>query len=89
MSSVAYGLIATEVQKVDSGYRPVMRVQSSLVMAQRSRSTSQSKSSAHSPPVSWYSFLLVGGRVLGIVSVLLSEMLEVKLTPSSSLENSK
>lgn len=31
-SYVAYGLIAREVEKVDSGYRSVMSVQSSLVM---------------------------------------------------------
>ena len=31
-SSVAYGLIAREVEKVDSGYRSAMSVQSSLVM---------------------------------------------------------
>ncbi|KAK9717182.1 hypothetical protein K7432_006400 [Basidiobolus ranarum] len=31
-SSVAYGLIANEVEKVDSGYRSAMSVQSSLVM---------------------------------------------------------
>lgn len=29
---VAYGLIAREVERVDSGYRSVMSVQSSLVM---------------------------------------------------------
>ncbi|ANB11888.1 hypothetical protein AWJ20_115 [Sugiyamaella lignohabitans] len=32
VSSVAYGLIAREVEKVDSGYRSAMSVQSSLVM---------------------------------------------------------
>ncbi|XP_078479517.1 glutaryl-CoA dehydrogenase, mitochondrial [Lampetra planeri] len=32
VSSVAYGLIAREVERVDSGYRSVMSVQSSLVM---------------------------------------------------------
>ena len=32
MSSVAYGLIAREVERVDSGYRSAMSVQSSLVM---------------------------------------------------------
>ena len=32
MSHVAYGLIAREVERVDSGYRSVMSVQSSLVM---------------------------------------------------------
>lgn len=31
-SYVAYGLIAREVERVDSGYRTVMSVQSSLVM---------------------------------------------------------
>jgi len=31
-SYVAYGLIAREVESVDSGYRSVMSVQSSLVM---------------------------------------------------------
>jgi glutaryl-CoA dehydrogenase len=31
-SSVAYGLIAREVERVDSGYRSAMSVQSSLVM---------------------------------------------------------
>lgn len=31
-SYVAYGLIAREVERVDSGYRSVMSVQSSLVM---------------------------------------------------------
>ncbi|KAL0196828.1 hypothetical protein M9458_005368, partial [Cirrhinus mrigala] len=31
-SYVAYGLIAHEVERVDSGYRSVMSVQSSLVM---------------------------------------------------------
>ena len=32
VSSVAYGLIAREIERVDSGYRSVMSVQSSLVM---------------------------------------------------------
>ena len=32
VSSVAYGLIAREVERVDSGYRSSMSVQSSLVM---------------------------------------------------------
>jgi len=32
VSSVAYGLIANEIEKVDSGYRSAMSVQSSLVM---------------------------------------------------------
>ena len=32
MSSVAYGLIAREVERVDSAYRSAMSVQSSLVM---------------------------------------------------------
>ncbi|BFM03557.1 hypothetical protein Psyaliredsea_22040 [Psychrobacter alimentarius] len=32
LSSVAYGLIAKEVEAVDSGYRSAMSVQSSLVM---------------------------------------------------------
>ncbi len=32
ISSVAYGLIAREVERVDSGYRSAMSVQSSLVM---------------------------------------------------------
>lgn len=31
-SSVAYGLLAREVEKVDSGYRSAFSVQSSLVM---------------------------------------------------------
>lgn len=31
-SYVAYGLIAREIERVDSGYRSVMSVQSSLVM---------------------------------------------------------
>lgn len=32
VSSVSYGLIAREVERVDSGYRSAMSVQSSLVM---------------------------------------------------------
>ena len=32
VSSVAYGLIAREVERVDSAYRSAMSVQSSLVM---------------------------------------------------------
>ncbi|KAG1240134.1 hypothetical protein G6F68_017958 [Rhizopus microsporus] len=32
VSSVAYGLTAREVERVDSGYRSAMSVQSSLVM---------------------------------------------------------
>ena len=32
VSSVAYGLIAREIERVDSSYRSVMSVQSSLVM---------------------------------------------------------
>merc|ERR1712100_345884 len=32
LSSVAYGLVAREVERVDSGYRSAMSVQSSLVM---------------------------------------------------------
>ena len=32
VSSVAYGLITREVERVDSGYRSAMSVQSSLVM---------------------------------------------------------
>ncbi|KAJ3079250.1 hypothetical protein HDU99_000092, partial [Rhizoclosmatium hyalinum] len=32
VSSVAYGLIAREVERIDSGYRSAMSVQSSLVM---------------------------------------------------------
>lgn len=32
VSSVAYGLVAREVERIDSGYRSAMSVQSSLVM---------------------------------------------------------
>lgn len=32
VSSVAYGLLARELERVDSGYRSAMSVQSSLVM---------------------------------------------------------
>lgn len=32
VSSVAYGLVAREIERVDSGYRSTMSVQSSLVM---------------------------------------------------------
>lgn len=32
VSSVAYGLLAREIEKVDSGYRSAFSVQSSLVM---------------------------------------------------------
>lgn len=32
VGSVAYGLIAREIERVDSGYRSAMSVQSSLVM---------------------------------------------------------
>lgn len=32
VSSVAYGLLARELERVDSGYRSMMSVQSSLVM---------------------------------------------------------
>jgi glutaryl-CoA dehydrogenase len=32
VSSVAYGLIAREVERIDSGYRSAMSVQSSLVV---------------------------------------------------------
>jgi glutaryl-CoA dehydrogenase len=32
VSSVSYGLLAREVERVDSGYRSAMSVQSSLVM---------------------------------------------------------
>ena len=32
VSSVSYGLIAREIERVDSGYRSAMSVQSSLVM---------------------------------------------------------
>ena len=32
VSNIAYGLIAREVEKIDSGYRSAMSVQSSLVM---------------------------------------------------------
>ena len=32
VSHVAYGLIAREIERVDSGYRSMMSVQSSLVM---------------------------------------------------------
>lgn len=42
VSSVAYGLVAREVERVDSGYRSAMSVQSSLVMHPISASLSQS-----------------------------------------------
>lgn len=51
-SYVAYGLVAREVERVDSGYRSMMSVQSSLViypptpMAPRSRSRSTCRSSS-------------------------------------------
>lgn len=32
VSSVAYGLLAREIERIDSGYRSAMSVQSSLVM---------------------------------------------------------
>lgn len=44
VSSVAYGLVAREVERVDSGYRSAMSVQSSLVMH----------------PISTYLFIHVG-----------------------------
>lgn len=47
VSSVAYGLVAREVERIDSGYRSAMSVQSSLVMH----------------PISVYSLHPVGGKV--------------------------
>jgi len=55
LNYVCYGLIAREVERVDSGYRSMMSVQSSLVMVPihafgneaKSRSTSQSSRAAN------------------------------------------
>ena len=51
---VAYGLVAREVERVDSGYRSAMSVQNSLVMhpieAYGTRSAAQEISAASSPP---------------------------------------
>jgi len=49
MGSVAYGLIAREVERVDSGYRSMMSVQSSLVMTPIERFGSQAQKRRYLP----------------------------------------
>ena len=54
LNYVAYGLIAREVERVDSGYRSMMSVQSSLVMvpiyAYRQRGAEGRSTCPSSPP---------------------------------------
>ena len=56
VSSVAYGLIAREVERVDSGYRSTMSVQSSLVMLPIDEFGSEEQKAKYLPRLgSWYS----------------------------------
>jgi len=56
-SYVAYGLVAREIERVDSGYRSMMSVQSSLVMypiyAYGSEEQRQEIPCRNSPPDEW------------------------------------
>ena len=59
VSSVAYGLIAREVERVDSGYRSAMSVQSSLVMFPISEFGSEEQKQKYLPKLGklcWYSY---------------------------------
>ena len=49
LSYVAYGLIAREVERVDSGYRSMMSVQSSLVMVPISEFGSEAQKRKYLP----------------------------------------
>ena len=56
VSSVAYGLIAREVERVDSGYRSTMSVQSSLVMLPIDEFGSEEQKAKYLPRLgAWYS----------------------------------
>ena len=56
VSSVAYGLIAREVERVDSGYRSTMSVQSSLVMLPIDEFGSEEQKAKYLPRLGlWYS----------------------------------
>ena len=51
MNSVAYGLIAREIERVDSGYRSAMSVQSSLVMGPINAYASEDMKKKYLPPL--------------------------------------
>ena len=51
LSYVAYGLIAREIERVDSGYRSMMSVQSSLVMLPIHRFGSEAQRRKYLPPL--------------------------------------
>lgn len=57
-SSVAYGLIAREVERVDSGYRSAMSVQSSLVMWPISAYGSEEQKQKYLPKLGLNFFIL-------------------------------
>lgn len=69
-SSVAYGLIAREVERVDSGYRSAMSVQSSLVMHPINAFGSEQQKQK------WLPGLAAGERVgcFGLTGVLVCSM---------------
>jgi glutaryl-CoA dehydrogenase len=58
LSYVAYGLIAREVERVDSGYRSMMSVQSSLVMVPIETFGSEAQKKKYLPP-------LASGELIG------------------------
>lgn len=59
VSSVAYGLIAREIERVDSSYRSAMSVQSSLVMFPIYEFGSEQQKEKYLPKLGRYSLYLV------------------------------
>jgi len=57
VSSVAYGLVTREIERVDSGYRSAMSVQSSLVMHPIYAFGSESQKDTYLPRLGMLNFM--------------------------------
>lgn len=70
-SYVAYGLIAREVERVDSGYRSVMSVQSSLVMHPINAYGTEAQKEKYLPRLGTIKSFLVFFFLKGILFILI------------------
>lgn len=80
---MAYGLIAREVERVDSGYRSVMSVQSSLVMHPINAYGTEEQKQKYLPKLGNYQQFNVGQFIYQ--QLLLSEVKEVVFFLTSSI----
>ena len=75
LNYVSYGLIAREVERVDSGYRSMMSVQSSLVMVPINEFGNEATRRKYRPKQPIHSPLASLGKYLRLVSALANSLM--------------